>query len=362
MHVELLLESSEFVARLLDDIASARHRVWVQCLSFEADEAGTALSDALLANTAAGDRRLLIDDFTRYVINDRFLYSLRSMRDAALQLERSRTAAILSQLTAAGVRVGWTNPIRGLVHRLSARNHKKIIVIDDAVYVGGFNFSDHNFAWHDLMIRIEDPAWVAALAHDFDVSWRGDRSQQGFQELPHGGLLMFPGGGRSREARRMLLHTLASAQHSIFIESPYLSEPLFGILRERADAGLRVDLVLPDKNNWQSYDEYTRACLAASRVRVHFFPGMTHLKAALIDEQALWMGSANFEYFGLHLHQELLAKISEPTLVARFIERVRDVDIAASRSVDTATFASSTVARWRIETTFRVLHALNRIF
>lgn len=361
MQVELLLESSEFVARLLDDIAAAKRRVWVQCLSFEGDDAGSSLSQALLDNTTARDRRLLIDDFTRYVINDQFLYSPRSMRNAALQRERSQTATILGQLHDASVSVRWTNPIRGLVHRLSARNHKKIIVIDDAVYVGGFNFSDHNFAWHDLMIRIDEPAWVDALARDFDVSWNEEPPQQGYQELPQGGLLMFPGRGRSREARRMLLRTLASAQRSIFIESPYLSEPLFSILRERADAGLRVDLVLPDKNNWRSYDDYTRACLASSRVHVHFFPGMTHLKAALIDENALWMGSANFEYFGLHCHQELLAKITEPTLVANFIRRVRDVDINASRTVDTASFESSAVARWRVESTFRVLHGLNRI-
>ena len=40
------------------------------------------------------------------------------------------------------------------------------------VDVGGINVSDHNFGWHDLMVRIEGPL-VADLAADYGSSWDG---------------------------------------------------------------------------------------------------------------------------------------------------------------------------------------------
>lgn len=47
----------------------------------------------------------------------------------------------------------YPNPLGFLLWNYPPRNHKKIVVIDNTVYVGGLNFSDHNFSWHDMMVR-----------------------------------------------------------------------------------------------------------------------------------------------------------------------------------------------------------------
>ena len=49
---------------------------------------------------------------------------------------------------------------------------------------------------------------------------------------------------------------------------------------------------------------------------------MSHLKAMLIDGETLIAGSSNFDYLSYRIHQELLAVITEPELVADFIRRV----------------------------------------
>ena len=47
-------------------------------------------------------------------------------------------------------------------------------MVDDRVaYVGGMNFSEHNAAWHDMMLRITDRAAVAFLREDFLSTWEG---------------------------------------------------------------------------------------------------------------------------------------------------------------------------------------------
>src|SRR6185503_1894122 len=84
------------------------------------------------------------------------------------------TRAMLASLKAAGVKVGITNPAGLLWHRLPARDHRKFVLIDDDIaYIGGINISDHNFRWHDLMLRIDDAGVAALLRSDFEATWRG---------------------------------------------------------------------------------------------------------------------------------------------------------------------------------------------
>ena len=76
-------------------------------------------------------------------------------------------------LVGAGVAVRVTNPIGPLKLNYPARNHKKLIIADDVAYVGGINFSDHNFAWRDFMVRIAGQEAADFLAADFDATWAG---------------------------------------------------------------------------------------------------------------------------------------------------------------------------------------------
>ena len=76
----LLVGSEAFWAQAEADIAAARERVLVQAMTFEGDRAGGAVGRAVEASAAA-DRRALVDDYTRFVISDRFVYSPHYLLD-----------------------------------------------------------------------------------------------------------------------------------------------------------------------------------------------------------------------------------------------------------------------------------------
>ena len=82
---------------------------------------------------------------------------------------------MFERLRAAGVPVTFTQPWGPVLLFGLSRNHKKLYVVDDHAYLGGINISDHNFAWRDFMVRVDDPAVVDALADDFACTEQGER-------------------------------------------------------------------------------------------------------------------------------------------------------------------------------------------
>src|SRR5437867_4438644 len=109
MNVELLIDFSEFWARLSEDIHLARKSVLIQTFAFEGDKIGKQLSEVVLSSTAS-DKRILADSFTRIVLSDRFRYSPANLFDDELRRERRETAAMMGELEDAGVEIRFTNP------------------------------------------------------------------------------------------------------------------------------------------------------------------------------------------------------------------------------------------------------------
>jgi cardiolipin synthase len=77
---------------------------------------------------------------------------------------------------------------------------------------------------------------------------------------------------------------------------------------------------------------------------------MSHLKAMLIDGEYLIAGSSNFDYLSYRIHQELLAVITNPAIVADFSRRVMAPDLANARSVEcTASTLSKQWLSWKMK-------------
>ncbi|MEA3033302.1 MAG: cardiolipin synthase, partial [Sphingomonadales bacterium] len=243
---QLLVGSDAFWARAASDIEAASERVLVQAMTFEGDAAGQKVAAAVRGGGAA-DRRVLVDDYTRVVVSDCFVKTPRYVADSGFREEVRATRAMFQGLKAAGVGVRTTNPIAGRLHRYGVRNHKKLIVADGVAYVGGVNFSDHNFAWHDLMLRIEDRDAADFLAADFAATWE---SRSIFAKGEFGPLTLYALDGRTnREGFTDLFAAIASASERIEIVSPYLSFPFLERLGEAAARGVQVELIAPLGNN-----------------------------------------------------------------------------------------------------------------
>ena len=129
---------------------------------------GLEVASAVMRSVAP-DRRVLIDAYTRHKISDRLIHTLASRLDRGFQAEVAATRNMVEALRSAGCGVKFTNPVDRLLLRFPARNHKKLVVVDGVCYIGGINFSDHNFAWHDFMLRIDDKRIADRLALDFQI-------------------------------------------------------------------------------------------------------------------------------------------------------------------------------------------------
>jgi cardiolipin synthase len=312
---ELLVGSGVFWRRAEEDFRRARRRLFVQAMTFEADRAGAAVGRAV-AESKAADRRILVDHYTRFVVNDRFVWWPGYWRDPSFGKEIRDTAAMFRGLKAAGVGVRLTNPVGPLLIGYSARNHKKMIVVDDVSYIGGINFSDHNFAWHDVMLRVTDAEVADFLAADFLATYEG-RSR--YAEARLGDATLYSLDGRNnRSGFKNLLALIEGAAKQICVVSPYLTFPFVEALARAGRRGVAVQLITPAPNNKPLVRDYLFRSAQRAGFEVRLAPEMSHVKAMLIDGKKLLLGSTNFDFVSYHVEEEIVAVIENAALIDAF--------------------------------------------
>jgi len=328
MRFKLLVDSNKFWGMLREDIQAAQQSVLVQTFSFEGDSAGKSLAKALLSSPAL-DKRIIVDDYTKCVISDKYLYSPRNLFDVQLRQEVRETYRMIADLERNGVQVQFTHP-NGLFGKLARHNHKKVVVIDRCIaYIGGVNFSEHNFVWHDSMLRIDDAVIAEALYTDFQSTWSDEESEvtQNSAEIE----LHCLSGHSNHELFGKILSMIEGAREHIYVESPYITFPFLDSLAKAARRGCPVTLITPGPNNYPILREYMLWISARSNIDLRLYYRMTHLKAMLIDYQTLILGSSNYDYLSYQFHQEIVAMITNPELISEYAARVFDEDMRNSK-------------------------------
>ncbi len=261
---------------------------------------------------------MLADDYSRHVINDTFL---ALSRDAGLHAEARATWAMFDGLKTSGAGLRLTNPVRRNPLNYPLRNHKKLIVTDDTVWIGGINFSDHNFAWHDMMLRIEDAGVAEWLAGEFDRDWRGEAgtADRAFGDALH---ILSLDGRHNGPALGPLLDLFGNAAKFIEVVSAYPTFPFVDAMAVSARRGVPVTLYTPRANNKPIIRDYLLGVAGSSGLAIRLLPEMTHVKAALIDGEVLVLGSSNFDFVSHRANAEYVATIRDPALIADFTARL----------------------------------------
>jgi cardiolipin synthase len=223
--------------------------------------------------------------------------------------------------------VRFTNPAGLLYVRMPARNHKKLIVLDERIsYIGGFNFSDHNFAWHDLMVRIDDPEVAKFLRADFDATWEG-KPVASVGRFATTQMFMLDG-VTNEQTFAGIIELLTSAKKSLHIVSPYLTFPFCEAIAELPKRGVTVTLVTPRDNNKGTIRDYLLWDAHRYGFDVRLYDGMSHMKAALIDDDHLIVGSSNFDFLSYRIEEEIVGVISSPEVIRAFKRDVLEPDLA----------------------------------
>jgi cardiolipin synthase len=327
MNFELLVGATEFWSRLEEDLRSARRSAYLQTFTFEGDRVGAALGRALVRSPAA-DRRLLIDRYSLLYHSDRVILG-PAWLDRTLRREVMLTHRWVRRLRDVGVGVRFSNPLGPLPTNVVRRNHKKIAAFDGRVaYVGGINFSEHNFAWHDMMIRIESEDLARLLSDDFLSTWDG----RPLATDRHAGPLrvLSLNGRRNREGMAPVVQAMARARRSIDVVSAYLSSPFTDHLAEARARGVSIRVLTPEQNNKANLAGHIREVAHRHRFELFRCPGMSHMKAMLIDDELLIVGSSNFDFMSYYILEELVVMTRDPTMIDTFVERVWRPDLARS--------------------------------
>jgi len=333
--VQVLRDGTETYPAMLGAIAAAKESISIETYILAADNIGTKFKEALIERAKAGVKvRMIYDAVGSFSLPGSYAEALR----------------------AAGAEVIDFNPIAPWRRRfrLSHRDHRKVLVVDNVVaFTGGINIADEydgvengGGGWHDMHCKVTGPI-VLDLARMFRRTW-----------LRHGGGAFPPippawsappGDGPSYTrlldntlrrqrgtTRRAYLHVIRSARRSVLIQNAYFL-PDRGVRRALARAvrrGVDVRIMVPGSSDvrvieWAS--TYALRALVRAGVKVLRWRGpMLHAKTATIDATWSTIGSYNFDaqsrFSNLEVTVEILDLGTAQALVKNFERGVANCD------------------------------------
>ena len=315
----------------LEQVAmESKESLLIQAMTFEGDNAGRWLID-IMKSCSAKDKRLLVDSYSKVVINDHFVKSLKYLNDSTFRNEVKATSKLIEEARNADIQVKFTNPVGFFGQKYPLRNHKKMVVVDGRTsFLGGVNFSDHNFSWHDMMVELHDDKLGESLVSDFDTTWSG-RNQSTTTKTDEGELYFF-NGIKSQSLYRDFFKHIEGAKKAVQIISPYISEPLLGVLRSVAANGVEIMIVSPQENNKSIFKNIILSEQRKGYFQLKRYSGMSHMKAILIDDNKLIFGSSNYDLVSYYFEQEVVFVSEDETLIQDFkmkvMSEVTDVPMA----------------------------------
>ncbi len=317
--VRLLKNGVEAFPAMFTAMDRAVLSISLEMYFFADDDTGREFRDRLVQAAGRGVRVLvLVDSWGSWSLSDSFWDPLR----------------------AAGGRVRWFHPFRrGL---LPFRNHRKVLLIDDAVaFLGGMNVANHYYQggsddppWRDNLIEIAGPE-VVRLAGSFAHMWQIADSP--FISLVH--RLRRIGRRRRGDGNSVLflesgpdnpLHPVRRAYHEVIENAVtgidlamgyfYPHGRMIRTLKRAVGRGVRVRLMVPLHTDvpiarWAAHGLYGRLLRAGIEVW-EYEPAMMHAKLVVADDVMI-TGSANLDIRSGRINYEIVAVVADAALAAR---------------------------------------------
>ncbi len=315
--------------RLLTLIAEASESIRLCFYTFAEDGAGTRVRDALIHAAGRGADVVLIIDGFGASADEAFLQPLR---------DAGGTYHVFS--------ASWSQ-------RYLIRNHQKLAIADGTTaMLGGFNIADDYFAppeangWNDMGLTIKGSA-VAQLSRWFDnlqqwtanpnANWRAISRMirdwdtgDGPVQLLIGGPTRTPSSWAQAIRRDIDCGTRLDMMMAYFSPSNTMTRRI-GRMAKRGS----VRLIMAGKSD-------NNATIGATRSLYHYLLGhgakvwefmacKLHAKLIVVDD-AVYIGSANFDMRSLYVNLELMLRIEDAALA----DRLRDFigqHLAASEEI-----------------------------
>ncbi len=347
--VTLVTDGQQTYAALAAAIDGARQRIDMESYEFDPVE-GARFGDLLLAKRAQGvEVNLIFDSFGSL----------------------DTPASLIARLRQGGVLVLEYHPVgffTGLPLDLNRRDHRKLLVVDDAIAItGGVNINQvydirrqtrrgrpvdpAKLAWRDTDVRIEGPV-VEQFERIFEQTWKGQHGPPLPPPPPPAtrrgdALVQAIDGTPSRHRTliyRTLLVTISLARTSIHLTTGFFAPTpdLDHALEAAARRGVDVEIVVPAHSSSATVIAAGRAHyedLLEAGVKIFERRGVfLHAKTAVIDHAWATVGSANLDWRSVIYNNEINAVILDRGFAQRMEALFAD-DVAASHPIDPQTWA-----------------------
>lgn len=303
--VQFFSRGADKFAALKKDLEAAAKSIDFQYYIIEDDETGTEIADILMRKARQGVTvRVIYDHVGSFGTSNRFF---RRMKEAGVSV----VPFFKVTFPGLGTHINW-------------RNHRKIVVIDDAVaYIGGMNIADRysrdsskGRIWRDTHLKVAGPV-VAAMQYSFAVDWHfaarglveplenarytGSFGADAIKGVGSQLITTSPTNQWSNIA--MTFHkAIANARRRVFIQTPYFlpTDGLLKALQSAALAHVDVRVMMPRKSDSATLSyasaSYVAECLRAGIKFYLFEDGMLHSKMILVDDEMVTVGSSNFDF------------------------------------------------------------------
>lgn len=305
--MELYIEE-EFWTDLYKRLDVCQREIYIQFMTFEGDKTGLELSTKLIELARKGIKiNVLIDSFTDFYVSDKVC------TNPVVFKEVMDTKKMMIDMKKAGILLRRTRPYGFLGKNFLARNHKKIVIIDDYVYLGGINVSDHNRSWFDFMVGTDDSKIIEVIKRDFLFTFSG-------REIDWGENNVYT----TKKLEKIYLKLIANAKEEIIISSPYILDlSLLNLLRNKRE--IKKTILTVKHNNVDVMNKigpYLLHSIQKINTDVFFYKKFSHAKFLLVDRKYLLIGSSNFGKDSFLTMQEIGLVIEDKKFIEEFYSRV----------------------------------------
>jgi cardiolipin synthase len=166
------------------------------------------------------------------------------------------------------------------------------------------------------------------------IRWLGgeirvDEADALFPVLEEGGdavpaLVLHNAPGGYRPITDAIARMLESAEETLDVVNPYVTDAMIRRIETAARRGVRVRLFVPaNANNWAcaAAQQFHHAALLDAGVRILAYPTMLHAKAFVRDGEELLAGTCNLDAWSLKRFLEIDIQIRSRAAASQFDER-----------------------------------------
>jgi phosphatidylserine/phosphatidylglycerophosphate/cardiolipin synthase-like enzyme len=337
--LRLLIDGDGFFPRFREALQQATNHINLNVYIFDRDDVAVSIADQLKQRSSEVEVKVILDRMSSVTAGI-------SPPATPLPEDFVAPSSIISYL-----KEDSAVQVRPFLNPWLSSDHSKVLLVDGyQAWLGGMNLGrEYRYEWHDLMVEVTGPA-VASLEADFKRAWAhagslGDFAYfatllQGPQKTPPVSgtndwmaVRFLPTRTAWKPFASSVFSALRRAQGYIYVENPYLFDKriILALVKAR-ERGVDVRVVLPRVNDFKAGGRGNIVIanyFIEHGIQVYFYPGMTHVKALLVDDWAC-LGSGNLNHLSLRVNQEQNVATSDPRFAARLKKDVFEADFARS--------------------------------